>query len=67
MRNGNEEIRNGNEEMRLSMGKTSSLYQFLVTRNYGSTVNLTVRTDSELCDTFETDINSDSEVDQPRQ
>ena len=48
MRNGNEEIRNGNEEMRLSMGnlvhadepKTSSLYRFLVVRNYGSTDTL---------------------------
>jgi len=54
MRNGNEEIRNGNEEMRLSMGKTSSLYRFLVARNPGSTVNLTVRTNSKPYDKFET-------------
>jgi len=48
--------------------KTSSLYTwFLVARNHGSTVNLTVHTDSEPYDTFETNINSDSEVDQPGQ
>jgi len=67
MRNGNEEIRNGNEEMRLSMGKfvhvSQKLAHIIVSISFRGKswqnwyiVNLTVRTDSEPYDRFETEV-----------